>query len=79
MKDARLLSPLRKRIYPNAMTGTHIGSAGPIVKATRQGAEPGQPDSVTWDCLERLGWTVYTGPAETDERGYIIPGTDPSI
>lgn len=29
--------------------------------------------------LARLGWHVYTGPAQTDARGWVIPGSDPAF
>lgn len=74
--NARLLSPQRKRIYPNQQTGTHMSGAGKIARKQREGLAPGQPDMVTWEALLKLGWTEYRGPATTDERGYIVPGSD---
>lgn len=73
----RLLSPQRHRIYPNATTGTRQETAGSIAKKTREGYSEGQADPTTWDALKRLGWTDYDGPAKTDERGYIVRGSDP--
>ena len=75
----RLLSPMKQRIYPNARTGAGIDTAGEGVKAQRAGLEVGQPDMTTWINLKKLGWTEYAGPARTDERGYIIAGTDPAL
>lgn len=79
MLDRRLLSPMRRRLYPNARTGTGISTAGNVVQSQREGLKPGQADDVTWNTLAKMGWVEYTGPAQTDERGYIIPGTDPAI
>jgi hypothetical protein len=73
--STRLLSPMRKRIYPNARTGTYLQSAGEIVKMQRAGLNPGQADTITWNALIKLGWTIYDGAGQTDERGYVIPGT----
>lgn len=73
----RLLSPMKRRIYPNAKTGIRIATAGPAVKAQREGYREGESDPITWSALQRLGWTPYDGPAQTDENGYIIRGTDP--
>lgn len=75
----RLLSPNKQRIYPNARTGAGISRAGTTVKTLRDGLDEGTPDEVTWLGLKKLGWTEYEGPARTDERGYIIPGTDPDL
>lgn len=71
----RLLSPERRRIYPNPRTGTGIEGAGPIVKQQRRELEPGQPDQITWQALLRLGWVVYDGPGQVNDRGFVIPGT----
>lgn len=79
MPDPRLLSPMRRRIYPNAKTGTAIEKAGPLVQALRANLQPGQPDMMTWMGLKKLGWTEYAGPGVTDERGYIVPGSDPAV
>jgi len=68
---------MRRRIYPNATTGTGLHGAGPIVLAQRRGIEPGESDTITWDALEKLGWSFYDGPAKTDERGYVVHGSDP--
>ncbi len=75
VENVRLLSPQRRRIYPNPQTGTCLHGPGPLVLKLREGLEPGQPDSMTWEALKKLGWTEYRGPAQTDERGYIITGT----
>jgi len=75
----RLLSPMRMRIYPNLTTGAGIRAAGSLVVRQREGYEPGEADPVTWSALKRAGWVEYDGPAQTDERGYIIPGTDPAV
>jgi len=73
----RLLSPRRRRIYPNALTGTHIAGAGKSVKSQRGGLAPGESDPTTWDALERAGWSVYMGPAQTDPQGFVVKGSDP--
>lgn len=75
----RLLSPNKLRLYPNARSGAGIDTAGELVKTWRAGLSVGEPDVPTWINLKQLGWTEYTGPARTDERGYIIAGTDPAI
>lgn len=69
---ARLISPEGNRIYPNAMTGAKMETAGSITKAQREGFAVGQADPMTWRALEQLGWKAYDGPLQTDERGYII-------
>jgi hypothetical protein len=79
MTAHRLLSPMRRRLYPNARTGTGIDNAGSIIKDQRRHLGPGVPDSMTWEGLLKLGWTEYNGPAETDNLGYIVPGSDPTI
>ena len=75
----RLISPTFRRIYPNARTGTGMKTAGPLVREQRAGYEEGQADPVTIQCLIELDWKPYDGPALTDERGYIIRGTDPKL
>lgn len=75
VENVRLISPQRKRIYPNPQTGAHVQTAGSLVTKEREGLAVGQPDSLTWEALKKLGWTEYRGPAQTDERGYIIPET----
>jgi hypothetical protein len=75
----RLLSPEKRRLYPNARTGTGIQTVGPVTREQRRGLQPGQADDVTWECLKKMGWVEYDGPATTDERGYIVPGSDPNI
>lgn len=75
-ENVRLISPQRRRIYPNPQTGAHLHAAGSLVATQREGLAVGQPDAITWEALKRLGWTEYRGPSTTDERGYIIPGSD---
>lgn len=75
----RLISPNRTRLYPNARTGAGVEAAGPIVKARREGLAQGEGDMMTWEALLKCGWKPYDGPAETDPRGYIVKGSDPSI
>jgi hypothetical protein len=56
----RLLSPNRRRIWPNKRS---IDSEL----------------STTEAALKRLGWLPYSGPAEVDARGWIVPGSDPLV
>jgi len=79
MTGKRLLSPNWRRLYPNATTGTGIKSAGPLVLQVRDGLVDGEADPRTWDALRKLGWVEYEGPAVTDERGYIVPDSDPRL
>lgn len=72
----RLLSPMKRRIYPNARTGAGMETGGSLVQKLRNGLKVGEGDATTRDALRRLGWVDYDGPGQTDERGYIIPGTD---
>lgn len=71
----RLISPQKRRLYPNAKTGTGFSGAGVLAMRQREGLEVGQLDQVTWNALVKLGWVVYDGPAKTDEYGYIVPNT----
>lgn len=61
--DIRLLSPMKRRIYPNP---TSTGSTGAV-------------DMVTWNALVAAGWREYSGPAATDGRGWVMPGSDPAV
>lgn len=45
----------------------------------RDGLPVGRADDITWDGLVKMGWIEYTGTAQTDELGYIIPGTDENV
>lgn len=78
----RLLSPQRRRIYPNPQTDqAMIPRLNP---ATVRGVPTPPylspaPDARTWDALKRAGWTEYDGPAEVDAFGYIVPGSDTAI
>ena len=72
----RLLSPERRRIYPNGRTGTRLPvqpehEGNNITLMQRAGLNPGQPDDMTWDCLIMFGWVIYEGQAQTDEEGFI--------
>jgi hypothetical protein len=75
----RLLSPHRRRLYPNGLTGAYISTAKGAVLTQREGLKPGEADTLTWEALVKSGWTPYDGPAKTDDRGWIIPGSDPKI
>lgn len=33
----------------------------------------------TYTSLQGAGWEEYTGPARTDEHGWVIKGSDPKI
>lgn len=66
----RLLSPHRRRIYPNAQTGNG---------QKRDGIAPGVGDTLTAQVLMACGWKQYDGLARTDIRGWIIPDTDPEL
>ena len=73
----RLLSPNRRRVYPNPKTGTLLPRATGAESAhstlvQREGLRPGQADDITWDCLVALGWTEYRGQAQPNPLGYII-------
>lgn len=35
--------------------------------------------SRTSDVLARCGWERYDGPATTDNRGWVHPGSDPAL
>lgn len=79
----RLLSPERRRIYPNPKTGTYLprppGPGSKFANSTldqREGLKPGQPDDITWDCLVKIGWTEYLGAAEVTDQGYIKKSPD---
>lgn len=91
----RLLSPNHRRLYPNPLTKyavkadsadsereTHrkvryIDMSVVGVPDTRWSVN--DIDTRTWDNLVFAGWTEYSGPAQTDRYGYIVPGTDPGI
>lgn len=77
----RLLSPEKRRIYPNLRTGNFLpkasseGAEHATVKQ-RAGLSVGQADDITWDGLVKCGWEPYEGDAATDERGFIVCGAD---
>lgn len=76
----RLLSPTKTRIYPNPSTGVEGNQeVGPVFAVQRGGLSRGQADAVTMAALLKLGWKQYEGPARTDDRGWVIPGTDPTV
>lgn len=36
-------------------------------------------DKVTIGCLKHAGWKEYEGPAQVDDKGWVIPDTDPNV
>lgn len=36
-------------------------------------------DRMTIKCLKTAGWKEYNGPAKVDDKGWVIPGTDPNV
>lgn len=74
----RLLSPTKKRIYPNPSTGLNQGDSERSTNVVRRASmlnEPGEPDLMTVEALKKAGWTDYDGPGKTDKLGFVIPGT----
>lgn len=75
----RLLSPRKNRIYPNAMTGMNQGDTRNSSNRRRRELEdkkPGEADLMTITALKNAGWTDYDGTAQTDNRGFVVPGTE---
>lgn len=62
-------SPLVRLLSPNIRR----------IYPNQRSREPYSSDDMTLSCLERAGWTPYSGPALTDEKGYIIPNSDPHL
>lgn len=75
----RLLSPQRRRLYPNATTERTASNGRGVLTPFRDGLVAGEPDLQTWGVLWLFGWRPYTGPAKTNDRGYIVGGSDPAI
>lgn len=61
--DIRLLSPMKRRVYPNPSSSAGTGAM----------------DMTTWKTLIAAGWREYAGPATTDGRGWVKPGSDPAV
>lgn len=38
-----------------------------------------EKDRMTIKCLKYAGWKEYTGPAKVDEKGWVIPDSDPNV
>lgn len=78
-KDIRLISPMHARIYPNPLTGHFQSPVGSVFHHQRRGLKRGEADAITAQALMKMGWRLYSGPAVTDDRGWIVPGSDPNL
>ncbi len=68
--DSRLLSAMRRRIWSPLRDFMVDGEKHTQMK-------PDAPK--TYASLLRAGWTPYFGPGEADSRGWVVPGSDPTI
>lgn len=66
----RLVSPTRSRIYAPTVDGE------PTPEAVKAALTRAKHAAAT---LIAAGWRVYDGPAETNARGWVIDGTDPTL